>query len=149
MNNIKTKQDADEVIDKYVKDGFHFSAQSANGMEDWHCYPRPESTKDARFAIHKLLDDIEAKGHKLFDVKISGEDDGSFTIECYDWDTRDHFTVFFDEEDEYGKTWFLKLYHVPKEIKTLGFEMDDGSIDDDKLINLYDWLVKRHEMGEQ
>ena len=150
---IENKHDALKAINKYIKNGFHFSAPTGKGMENWHCYPADNSTAIAKRAVSKLFDDIDSKGYDiLFDISIYGDDDGydadgMFTLDIYDWDSRDHVTIWFDrdrDEETDLEAWYLKLYHVPEsEENKLGFKMDSGDISENDMITLYEWLMNR------
>ena len=147
---LTNKHDAMKAIDEYVETGFHFSAPTGNGYDEWHCYPNTGSTEAARYDVSKLFDDIESHDDIPFDIRITGDDDGSFTLEIYDWDTRDHVTVWFDRErddDEDNSNWYIKLYHVPKsEEHPLGFVQESDDIEDGDLITLYEWLIGRRNV---
>ena len=155
---LTNKHDALKAIDKYAKDGFHFSAPTAKGYDNWHCYPTIESTAIAKRAVSKLFDDIDSKGYDiLFDIQIDGDDDGYdadglFTLEIYDWDSMDHVTIWFDrdrDEETDLEAWYLKLYHVPKsEEHKLGFKMESDDISEEDMIVLWEWLIERRKSYE-
>lgn len=145
--------DARRAAIHWIKHGFDFCAQSANGWVEWHAYPTRCSIRLTLASIRQLFDDIVERGHPIpdrFDINMHGDDDGCFEVSCYDWNTRDEFGVCIDPEGPYSH----RCYHVPKsEQNKLGFKIDtiDKPISNGmvSLIDEYEWLLKRQEVSNE
>ena len=145
MRKITNYKEARQAITQYCKTGFQFSDQYTK--TEWHTYPSKYSITTTLKSIEKLFKDIESQNLKRIGLIIDGEDNGAFYLEISDKFLGNNASIFFDTPDTDFPTGTscIKTKRVPKKENRNGFITTIEPIQQDNLIDTYEWVVKTNE----